>query len=682
MRLRLLALCALPLVFAAGCLDSNGDYFGRIVPKKEPVLVFNDETEPEYLDPNLLTGHPDARAADLMFEGLTEYHPRTLAPQPAVAERWEVGDDLMHFTFHLRKEARWSDGTPITAWDAVYSWERLLDPVTAGRYAQQLYFVKNAEAYNSGRAKEAQVDLVLRAEPRGDAPERGRLAAGTVVDVLDSNQKDSAGAPVTSTNRRRVRAAMPLRRSPDPNAEIVEQVTPADDLHLEDSLDQGKPGWVKVQWPSRDLYGWLPSDAVAYPDAGKHWLKVRAQGGGGAQGWAPAEVLPATYRVLGLRVDDPYTLEVTLHSPAAFFLYQTSHTAARLVPRQAIERFGPRWTRPENVVTNGAFHLVEHRVRDKMVFVKSDTYWGRDDVQLEKVIAYTLEDHHATANLYKAGDTDLIVSNELPNEYVAPLKGKKDMRINTRFSSYFYRLNVTRKPLNDKRVRQALSYALDRNEVVTALKVGHKPATGLVPPGIEGYTPAVGHEFNPAKARRLLAEAGYPDGKGFPPLAILYNTREDHKMVAAVVQENWRRNLGIEVTLENREWKTYLKDTHGMNYDIARYAWIGDYPDPNTFLEMFVTNGGNNETGWSSPAYDAKLAASARERDPAKRMQLLHELEEILNEEVPLIPIYWYAEWELVKPYVQGWDYNLIDKHVIHKVRLLLDTKYAQAGEK
>jgi oligopeptide transport system substrate-binding protein len=119
-----------------------------------------------------------------------------------------------------------------------------------------------------------------------------------------------------------------------------------------------------------------------------------------------------------------------------------------------------------------------------------------------------------------------------------------------------------------------------------------------------------------------------------------------------------------------------------MNYDIARYAWIGDYPDPNTFLEMWVTNGGNNETGWSSPAYDAKLAAASHERDPVKRMQLLHELEEQLNEEVPFIPIFWYSEWELVKPYVQGWDHNLIDKHVVHKMRVLLDTKFAQAGEK
>jgi oligopeptide transport system substrate-binding protein len=676
-----LPLFALPLVFAAGCLNSNGEYFGRIAPKKEPVLVFNNQTEPEYLDPNLMTGQPDSRAADLMFEGLTEYHPQTLAPTPGVAEGWQVSDDLMHFTFYLRKDARWSDGKPITAWDAVYSWERLLDPVTASRYAQQLYFVKNAEGYNSGKAKEAQVDVALRAAPGINAAELGRLAAGALVDVIDSDKKDSSGAPITSTNRRRVSALMPLRRAPDLAAEIVVQLTPSDDLHLEDSLDQGKPGWVKVQWPDRDLFGWVPADSVAYPEAGKHWLKVRAQDGG-AEGWVPAETLLATVRVLGVRAADAHTVEVTLHSPAPFFLYQTSHSSARLVPRQAIERHGPRWTRPENVVTNGAFHLVEHRIRDKMVFVRSNTYWGRGEVQLEKVILFSLDQIHAVANLYKAGVTDLIVANDMPSEYVAPLRGKKDLRINTRFSTYFYRLNVTRKPLGDRRVRQALSHALDRNEVVSALKVGHKPATGLVPPGLHGYESAVGHEFDVPKARRLLAEAGFPDGKGFPPLKILYNTHEDHKKVAAVVQENWRRNLGIEVTLENREWKTYQKDQHSLNYDIARAAWIGDYPDPNTFLDMWITGGGNNETGWSSPEYDAKLAASGRERDPVKRMQLLHELEAQLNDEMPFIPIYWYSEWEMVKPYVQGWDHNLIDKHVLQKVRVELDKPLAQAGER
>ena len=659
------------LLIASGCLDSNGEYFGRIVPKKEPVLILNNETEPEYLDPQLSIGHPDARAADLMFEGLTEYHPKTLAPEPGIAERWDISEDLIRFTFHLRKDARWSDGTPITAWDAVYSWERILDPVTAARYAQQLFFVRNAEAYNSGKAREAQVDVALRTDRRADAPEVARLPAGTIVDVLDGH--------ATSSNRRRVTAATPLRRTPEPAGEIVTQLNPADDLHLEDSLEQGKQGWVKVQWPVRDLFGWVPADAVVYPEPGKNWVKVRAQSGG-AEGWVLAEALLATYRVIGMRVPDPYTFEVTLHSPAPFFLYQTSHTSARMVPRQAIERHGPRWTQPENVVTNGAFHLVEHRVRDKMVFLKSPTYWGRDHVQLEKVILYTLDQHHAVTNLYKSGETDLIVAIELPTEYVAPLMGKKDMRIGTRLNTYLYRLNVTRKPLDDKRVRQALSHALDRREVNAALKVPHVAATGLVPPGLEGYTPAVGHEFDVPKAKRLLAAAGFPDGRGFPEMRILYNTREDHKKVAAVVQENWRRNLSINLTLENREWKTYQKDVRSLNYDVARAGWIGDYPDPNTFLDMWITDGGNNNTGWSNAAYDAKLAAAGRERDPAKRMQLFRELEAQLNDEVPFIPIYWYAMWELVKPYVQGYESNMIDKHPLQKVRVVLETPLAQAG--
>jgi oligopeptide transport system substrate-binding protein len=212
--------------------------------------------------------------------------------------------------------------------------------------------------------------------------------------------------------------------------------------------------------------------------------------------------------------------------------------------------------------------------------------------------------------------------------------------------------------------------SIDRRDVVAILKAGQIPANHLVPPGLPGYIPAEGPDFDPAAAAALLAEAGFPGGEGFPPLRLLYNTLESHKLVAAIVQDQWKRHLGIEVELENREWKTYLKAVDALDYDVARAGWIGDYLDPNTFLDLWVTGGGNNRTGWGEPEYDQLILDAATEPDPVVRATILAEAEALLNEQMPIIPIYWYVWTEVLQPSVRGHHANLLDQHPLSSVWL------------
>jgi oligopeptide transport system substrate-binding protein len=231
-------------------------------------------------------------------------------------------------------------------------------------------------------------------------------------------------------------------------------------------------------------------------------------------------------------------------------------------------------------------------------------------------------------------------------------------------TTYFYRLNVNRPPLDNVKVRQALSLALDRRQICEHVtKAGEVPAQGFVPPGLAGYPYPQTHGYDPQLAQKTLAEAGYPGGRGLPRLEILYNVSDAHQEIAEVIQQQWRDNLGIDVQLRNLEWGVFLDTLQSKNYQIARSGWIGDYPDPNTFVDMFVTDGANNQTNWSNPRYDELVKQAASEFDPPKRLQMLAEAEQILLDEQPVIPIYYSVSFNLVKPHVQGYYSHPQDWH-------------------
>jgi oligopeptide transport system substrate-binding protein len=268
---------------------------------------------------------------------------------------------------------------------------------------------------------------------------------------------------------------------------------------------------------------------------------------------------------------------------------------------------------------------------------------------------------------YETGAVD--VTTMVPPLAIMPLledqqAGRRaDVQYDINFGTYFYRFNCTRAPLDDARVRRALALAVDRQAIIErAARGGQKPAFTLVPPGLPGYAPPPGLRENVAEARRLLAEAGYPGGRGLAELSILVNKSAGHVPVAELIQQEWSDRLGIAVRIEQVDWKVFLDMVQKGEYQVARGGWYGDYLDPNTFLDMFVTGGGNNQTGWSNRAYEALVAEAARQTDPAERARTFRRAEEILLAEVPVVPLYFYTTVTLVRPGLEGVEPNLLNR--------------------
>jgi oligopeptide transport system substrate-binding protein len=292
-------------------------------------------------------------------------------------------------------------------------------------------------------------------------------------------------------------------------------------------------------------------------------------------------------------------------------------------------------------------------------------------VRLNVVDALSIDDRTTGLNLYLTGECDW-TTQPPPNairEMMAQSPPRNDINPYPQLTTYFYLLNTTRPPLDDVRVRRALSLAIDREEITrVATAAGEEPAYSLVPPNMSNYTQQTCPPRDPEQARRLLAEAGYPKGLGFPKLEIHYNTDQVHQSIAELVRKQWQRELGITVTLRNEEFATALETQNRLDFMISRRAWNGDYLDPNTFLDLYVTGGENNNTGFSNDKYDQLIADAAKEPDADKRMRMLEQAERILMDEMPIIPIYFYVSRNLVKPYVRGWYNNLQDSHPLHAI--------------
>jgi oligopeptide transport system substrate-binding protein len=366
---------------------------------------------------------------------------------------------------------------------------------------------------------------------------------------------------------------------------------------------------------------------------------------------------------LGLKAIDAKTFEVTLENPTSYFLSMLDHQVFYPLHKASVEKHGMRWTRPENIVTTGPFKLSKWEANKVITMVKDPNYWNAASVKLEEANYYPMDNIDTEEKMFRT--KQLQITREVPPEKIEYWKSDKSgvFRSEDYFGNYFFRLNITKKPLNDKKVRRALALAIDRNRLVTFVTKGNQqPALALVPPVPNGYQP------NPSlppdgsrieEAKKLLAEAGYPEGKGFPSVEILYNTQEIHKKLCEALQQMWKQNLGIEVKIINQEWKVYLASMQTLNYDIARAGWIGDYVDPFTFLELWTTGNGNNMTGFANKKYDGLIAASTKEMDEAKRFKTLHEAEDLLMDEMPIIPIYIWRRNYLASKEVVGWKPSL-----------------------
>ncbi len=373
----------------------------------------------------------------------------------------------------------------------------------------------------------------------------------------------------------------------------------------------------------------------------------------------------------GATAIDEKTLRVELEAPAPYFLSLTSFHTYYPVHRPSVEANPEAWFRnPETTVGNGPFKIVSWTDKEKVVVEKNPNYWGADEVKLDKIEFYLIEEESTVTTMFETGELDIVESgvniaelDRLKAEYPNELLILPDLGV------YYYLLNVEKEPLNDKRVRQALALAMDRNAIVNEItKGGQMPAYALVSPGIpdetgpeKDFRKNAGDLFaeDVAKAQQLLAEAGYPNGEGFPKLTILYNTSEAHQKIAEAIQEMWKNNLGIDVELTNQEWGVYLDSRSSGDYEIARAGWIGDYIDPMTFIDMFVTGGGNNDTNWGHPEYDNLVQTAKRSADQAERMKAMHDAEALLMDEMPIIPIYFYTRVIMVSEDVEGWSMPL-----------------------
>ncbi len=385
----------------------------------------------------------------------------------------------------------------------------------------------------------------------------------------------------------------------------------------------------------------------------------------------------ADFAGVGVRALDERRLEVTLAGPAPHFLSLLLHPVWYPVPSHRLgegtaagDRAGP-WTRPESFVGNGPFVLSAWRPRQYVEARRNPLYWDAAAVRLQAVRFHAIDEPAAEERAFLSGQ--LHVTDALPPARVAAYRraGSPPLRIDPYLGTYYILPNLRSGPLADPRVRRALSLAVDRAAVTERLLgAGQAPAGGFVPPAMPGYDAGIAPVHDPAAARALLAEAGFPGGRGLPRLEYLFNTSESHRQIAEALQAMWRRELGVDVQLVNMEWRSYLDRRTSGEFQLARAVWIGDYLEPSTFLDLWTSGNPNNWAGWSDPAYDALMAAARAAPDPAERMRLYAAAERRLIEQQVIIPLYHYVTVYLIDPAVRGWHANLLDWHPLKHVWL------------
>ncbi|MDX2464541.1 MAG: peptide ABC transporter substrate-binding protein [Porticoccus sp.] len=525
------ALFTLLIIELTGCSSGENNV---TTGNREGILHWGNGTDPQELDPHIVTGIPEHHILTALLEGLVAKNPATLEPIPAVAKTWQISDDGKTYTFQLRRNAVWSNGDPVTARDFAWSWWRALQPALGNQYAYMLFPIKNSEAYAKG-------------------------------EIDDFSQ-------------------------------------------------------------------------------------------------------------VGVKVIDNHTLKVELTHATPYFLQLLDHYSMFPVHRATIEKFGKPdergslWTRPGNFVGNGPFTLKEWQLFKRVTVIKNPNYWDADKVKLNGINFHPIENVTTEERMFRSGQLHHTAS--IPIDKVAVYKKDKPHQLLTHpyLGNYFYRINTKLPHLSDKRVRRALAMSINSQQITEQVtKGGEVPAHTFTPPDTLGYTAKSAFEFNPEKARELLAEAGYPNGKNFPVTELLYNTSEGHRKIAVAIQQMWNQYLGVNIILNNQDWKVYLDSVTNGDYSIARAGWIGDYVDPNTFLDMWVKDGGNNGTGWSNPRYDElilKLAPKTKDRN--ERYKLMAEAEAILLEDMPIIPIYIYNSKSLVHPSLKGLQPNILN-YVLYK---------------
>jgi oligopeptide transport system substrate-binding protein len=381
--------------------------------------------------------------------------------------------------------------------------------------------------------------------------------------------------------------------------------------------------------------------------------------------------------LVGIHALDKYTVHVELNSSVPFFLDICAMSLTYVVPRQTIEKYGDRWLMAKPLPSSGPYELVYWRLNDKVRLIKNPRYWDAANTQSDIIDILPIGSPSTAFDLYEQGAVDIIWDKEtVPAELLDVLRKRPGVHPFNYLATYWVSLNVTRKPFDDPRVRKALALAVDRERIVKkVMRGGERPISHLVPAGTANYTSPPGLDYNPALAKELLAEAGYPDGKGFPHFEYIFNAPAGggdkiHEDIAIELQQMWHDTLGINMDLRQVEWKVWLSSTAHLDYDIGRGDWIGDYDDANTFLALFLSNSGNNRTGWKNARYDELVNEANEQTDLKKREELFQQAESILiHDELPIIPLYIYAGINYYHTNITGIYQNILDDHPLNYIR-------------
>lgn len=512
-------------LLASGCRKSGGTQVE--IATREGIILVGNGTEPGDIDPQTTTGVPENNIVMTLFEGLTRTDPVTLDPRPGVAERWEMSADGLTYTFHLRANAKWSDGKPLTAHDFYASFRRILTPELGSDNTDEMYPIVNAEAYHKGTLKD--------------------------------------------------------------------------------------------------------------------------------------------FAQVGIKAIDDRTLEIKLRHPASYLLKTMASRSWYPVPLHVLEKFGSAtkpgnpWTKPGNIVGNGPFILKEWRPNQHIEVQRNPQYWNAASVKLNGVRFFPTENQPAEEAAFRAGQLHKTEAVPLAKVDVYRRENPGMLHIHPYSGVYYYELNVTKPPFNDVRLRHALAMAIDRASIVANVtRAGETPAYHFSLEGIDGYVSRARTKYDLDAARKLLADAGFPGGRGLEPITLLYNTAENHRVIAEAVQQVWKRELGIDIRLENQEWRVYLDNRTQKNYQIARAGIIMEPYDPSQFLKVFTAASGFNRSGWTDPEYDRLYNEVMNTVDKAKRQELMQKMEQILTDAMPIVPVYYYTNKYLMLPSVQDSADNLM----------------------
>ncbi len=589
---------------------------------EKKILIIGNSNEPAGLDPQVVTGVIESTILRATSEGLCVEDPVDASiHRPGAAASWIANDDFTEWEFKLQRNGFWSDGKPITAQDFVFSYHRILSPSFGAKYSSMLYYMKGAEDYNKDHRELYLIKKSTQLSKKWDALKSINFRGDESVNIKGFERSEFSSLEVE--DKKKFIKGNGLNQ--------IEK----------DTLLAVKADPSLFEWPEHiDIKTRNAIIDIYINNYGKDL-------------WEHADV--------GVIAIDDYTLKINLRSPVPFLPDLTKHYTWFPVPKHAVLKYGTiserrtKWTEPENVVTNGPFKMKTWKFNYKIEVEKNPFYWDEKSVKLNGIVFLPISNTYTEARMFY--NDQLHVTYTLAPELIeySNKNHPKSTRQETYLGTNFLRFNNNSEGLNDVNVRKAIAYATDSKSLIKyVLKGGQNAATGIVPP-MGKYKALTKFGFNPEKAREYLSKTKYADNPEDLQIILLTTDKEGAKTVAEALQAMWLKELGIDVKIEQREWASYQTRMSKLDYGIATGGWIGDYPDPTTFLDMWKKGDGNNRTGWSSDAYEEKLKQAETTKDPLQRIETLQRAEAVFMADMPIVPLYWYSSNYLLHESVKHW---------------------------